>query len=562
MIDNSPKCPFSVHSTLLRKYIFMFYFKFQNEIMRESSDLLTLGLLFGEDVDATSSDLPEVLSFQHKLIHEMVAAYYIAEQVKTNPSFLKTAFPTWGEVRKHREVVKFTCGLLAQNAGPVINYVGKMNYNRQRHTIGMSSMESEDTDYDTDDDTDDTDEPAVIQDLDIKNPHEFLATAYPTSEKILKHKDKLRFICELLLESYADATPLVNHVAQVRVREIWEELNRGEILSEICGFRFMNAMQTLQNEGKVSNVNPYLCWYSEFCGGLLLAEVFNNTKLAVIAGVAGNDPLNVKHSTADVILILQEKNKETCSKLVKALHSAQANLLALHLSGRDIHEDVMEELEAYMGFLGPHAQLMYCYLQPAPITSSMLTSLSKCKQLRLLNMAECDLGSRLHILLSDPPPQLRVLVLYGTKLCAEDVDQIADCVRHNKLPHLRKLYISNNRVGEAAVRCLLEAFLTTRRQSEQLGDHITNVRNEYTPHAPSHKGKMHSDQDKVNNINNMKECCDDVSGDEDEEDEKLELDLRRTAAVGENEDYKDLSDEFIEEWKHKLKNTDIEVDWS
>ncbi len=100
---------------------------FQNEIMKESSDLLTLGLLFGEDVDATSSDLPKVLSFQHKLIQEMVAAYYIAEQVKIDPSFLKTAFPTWEEVDKHRELVRFTCGLLANiDTMPVINYVGKL----------------------------------------------------------------------------------------------------------------------------------------------------------------------------------------------------------------------------------------------------------------------------------------------------------------------------------------------------------------------------------------------------------------------------------------------------
>ncbi len=141
----------------------MFHFKFQNEIMRESSDLLTLGLLFGEDMDATSADLPEVLSFQHKLIQEMVAAYYIADQVKRDPLFLKTAFPTWGEVEKHREVVKFTCGLLAQNAAPVINYVGKINYNRHRYRIDIVSRKSENTA-----------EPAIIQDLDINDLYKFL----------------------------------------------------------------------------------------------------------------------------------------------------------------------------------------------------------------------------------------------------------------------------------------------------------------------------------------------------------------------------------------------------
>ncbi len=80
-------------------------------------------------MDATSEDLPEVLSFQHKFIQEMVAAYYIAEQVKMDPSFMETAFPTWEEVKKHQEVVRFTCGLLAKteiSANPVMHHVGQM----------------------------------------------------------------------------------------------------------------------------------------------------------------------------------------------------------------------------------------------------------------------------------------------------------------------------------------------------------------------------------------------------------------------------------------------------
>ncbi len=372
-----------------------------------------------------------------------------------------------------------------------------------------------------------------------------METAYPTSEETIKHKDKLRFVCELLVQSHGDATELVEHVAQVRVREIWEELNRGEMASVMGDDAlhrefslYLQFMETLLDAGKVSNVNPFLCEYPSYCGEFPLAEVLTNTKLAVINvdDMDENDPFNVKHSTADVILYLRrKKDKETCSKLVKALHSAQANLLALHM---DIYltEEVMEELAAYIDSLGPQPQLRYFY--PGFGTTnpcSMLTSLSKCKQLRCLDIHSCDLGfrlhillsdplpplrvlglrntklcaedveqiadcvrhnklphlreldiggnnrlgSRLHILLSDPPPQLRVLGLHNTKLCAEDVEQIADCVRHNKLPHLRKLDIGGNRVGEEAVEGLLTAFLTIRRQSEQrrqeaeLSDYVT-----------------------------------------------------------------------------------------
>ena len=50
--------------------------------------------MFGEERDATSKDLPETLSFQHKLIQEVVAAYYIVDQVNKDPSSLERHFPS------------------------------------------------------------------------------------------------------------------------------------------------------------------------------------------------------------------------------------------------------------------------------------------------------------------------------------------------------------------------------------------------------------------------------------------------------------------------------------
>ncbi len=101
----------------------------QEDVVAESDEILQLGLLFGEDVDATTSDLPAVLSFQHKLIQEYVAALYIAEQVQMeDPStFLTEAFPTWEKIENHREVVLFTCGILADtDASPITQHVAKV----------------------------------------------------------------------------------------------------------------------------------------------------------------------------------------------------------------------------------------------------------------------------------------------------------------------------------------------------------------------------------------------------------------------------------------------------
>ncbi len=85
-------------------------------------------MLFGEDIDATTQELPAVLSFQHKLIQEYLVAVYIAENVKqdTEDNFLEEAFPTWEKIKSHREVVQFTCGILTETgATPVLNHVAK-----------------------------------------------------------------------------------------------------------------------------------------------------------------------------------------------------------------------------------------------------------------------------------------------------------------------------------------------------------------------------------------------------------------------------------------------------
>ncbi len=88
---------------------------------------MKLGLLFGEDIDATTIDLPEVLSFQHKLIQEYLAAVYIADtlKVKASAEVIEGALTTWEEIKNHREVIQFTCGILTKDGvlSHLINHV-------------------------------------------------------------------------------------------------------------------------------------------------------------------------------------------------------------------------------------------------------------------------------------------------------------------------------------------------------------------------------------------------------------------------------------------------------
>ncbi len=85
-------------------------------------------MLFGEEIDATTEDIQAVLSFQHKLLQEYLAAVYIAENIKpdTVEAFIKEVLPTWEKFEIHREVVLFVCGILSQDCVRILlNYVSK-----------------------------------------------------------------------------------------------------------------------------------------------------------------------------------------------------------------------------------------------------------------------------------------------------------------------------------------------------------------------------------------------------------------------------------------------------
>ncbi len=81
-------------------------------------EALELGLLMTEEQDVTIEDDEELYSFQHKLIHEFVAAQYIASKM-TNTDFLMENFVTSRDIENHIEVVCFCIDMANSNAKEV-----------------------------------------------------------------------------------------------------------------------------------------------------------------------------------------------------------------------------------------------------------------------------------------------------------------------------------------------------------------------------------------------------------------------------------------------------------
>ncbi len=96
-------------------------------------------------MQATTTDLPSVLTFQHKLIQEYCAAIYITENVTKNEAskFLAQAFPSLHKIETHVEVVKFTCEILGEtDASPITNCVAKVLANHTNDQLNTGHRPS------------------------------------------------------------------------------------------------------------------------------------------------------------------------------------------------------------------------------------------------------------------------------------------------------------------------------------------------------------------------------------------------------------------------------------
>ena len=380
---------------------------------------MKLGLLFGEDIDATTEDFPTVLSFQHKLLQEYLAAVYIAENMKldTAGSFLTEAFPSLQKIETHIEVVLFVIGILADSdaSEPLINWVAKCTAEHIYKKLN-----------DREDDIIDTSILECCQKesgipVHTMNKH---LSVYPACRKPL---------VEVLSNT---EVAYINGIAEDDTLQL--SASDAKIIVKFEGDNYRTV------DKKFDQLWQALHSINENVIALVLCQVqsANVTKL---------------HN----FLKLEYLRMYTCS----------------------CSEEVMEDLSQSINSWGPQPQLTYCELHDVPIPESVMTALSKCTKLSTLSMELCDVSGKLSVFMASPPPELKVLELNFYSLQATDVDLITQAVRRNSLNKLQKLYLRSNPIGEVAVGSLLEAFISTRPQTKLdlgLGDTGVNEDGRYT----------------------------------------------------------------------------------
>ncbi len=383
----------------------------QRDVVAESEQILKLGLLFGEDIGATTDDFPEVLSFQHKLLQEYLAAIYITEnaQLETSPSFLVDVFPTWEKIENHREVVQFACGLLAESdASLLINHVGRVlaQYTIDQLNTGVKLSVT-------------GDESCILFSLldRFEKEANILKQIHPYFHRYNKCGHSLDKV--LKNTEFAYIEDIIGHTF---------ELNQSQA-------------QIILNFYNCSNCRNFdTAWYA------LNTMQANVVALHYRGDTSGSQVSKLSHFSGLKYLYIETYN---------SYHAAAVDALA-----KSIHS------------WGPEPLLTYCHLRlnemgPNDI-QPFLTGLCKCKHLMHLHLKMCNLYTKLSVLCEDPPPLLRYLALNHCSLDAADVDSITQAIMEDKLPNLQELDIGDNSVGEDAVGTLLETVILTRPHKQLL----------------------------------------------------------------------------------------------
>ncbi len=298
----------------------------------------------------------------------------------------------------------------------------------------------------------------IVQKAKLDTAETFLSESFPTLASIENHKEVVKFTCGIL--GGIHASPIINHIAKLLVHNVHDKLNEGGAWPDL------SILESCQKEG-----------------GLSAAEVLSNSSLAYITDINSDDTLQLNPSTCDIILDLKEVDSERFDRLWQALKSVNANVIALHLEtvrstsvtklhyfpqlkylhieSCDCSEETEEDLaESINSWVQP--QLTYCRLCFVPMTISLMRALCKCTHLMDLSIILHNLHGKLDAFMVHPPHALRKLGFFGCSLHGADVDHITGAVRAGHLTSLEELDIQQNPIGEVAVGHLLEALICIR----------------------------------------------------------------------------------------------------
>ena len=326
----------------------------------------------------------------------------------------------------------------------------------------------------------------------IRTDPTYLYRTFPTQQKIEKNIEVLVFTCGLLA---GDSKVVTDHIGNILSKANVDEVNNGEGLINPS---LMWLLERCHEEGKVLEINPYMCFYPHH--GHLLSQCLLESKVVFIHGVDDHDPLEITRSSAKVMLSVpafevRESTKKKTLELVTAIVSSAIDLQSItyfralddicklsnfpQLKCIDIWQslsiqNVMDLIESIHNWKRPEIKKLSFQLplldpcdgpRLAPdLLRNLMEALRKCVCLQELNLIMGGpLCGSVASLMQDPPKALKKLFLVDSGLQDDDVRSIAAAIAQNKLNELEKLSISkNHEITDAVVTELIRTCVAAR----------------------------------------------------------------------------------------------------
>ena len=496
------------------------------------TEVFKLGLLFGCD-DNNEDDDSDWVSFQHKIIHEFIAAIYIVDQVSKNFDFLRRTFPSWTHIKTHIEVFRFCCGYACEQYQMVfVNYftttmcdftldMMRQGWDRPTHVYTYKGDTYAERELELINHSD-------TQEL-SKNLQEILREC--------KYTDQCDFCSnDIFVSGVEDRQTMAHHMQSTRLLVFDEAVS--DLLSLNCfGSNVSNDANgdmNLKQALLISELGPNkMKIISDVCDNLLdLKYLYLNRITDFSAAFAKPLKVLLQKPIESFYLIhsrLPEEVNDVVESLSNCVHlkvlnfwstqgishkilSTISNMEALtyfSLDGCDLNSEKCETLCSQLSHLcqlkvlelpyndvahhgkilsdavrkwGSHSKLKRLNLvkcnMPADVTGYLLETLTQCcPQLYWLGLSGNDLGNNLDDLVKSHSSLSR-LYISDTHLNTGDAKNLSKRIAQKKLSKLELLDISQNRLDEESLTNLAWCFKKYHKEEMLLNIGGNNLKQE------------------------------------------------------------------------------------
>ncbi len=492
----------------------------QADVMAESEDILLLGLLFGDQLLHGEA---EVLSFQHRLLQEFIAALYISHMMKEDAGFLESAFPNWDSIEGHKEVVQFVRGILKKsNDGQMmIDHVCRCfaedmytKLERGKHLDICLEHFCRDYRYSP---------LGFIRDFQKELGSEKFSKylcIYPECNKPLDY-----ILCQsklIVINDIPDDMPDLNVRPQEITSKIIIDIHLHNDLNPVfiddyLGFQittknphseintdeddsllsFNRKVTLLQSENSLLKSRQILL--SKLMHRLLKNLATNKVSIHAICLVQipvcqslHLFPVSLRCLSLPLCEICDEEVCQQLGEVLKQMHN---------LTYLDLRCNVMGQFGIHIAqALGcnAHSKIRYLDLSqndfPVQVSSVLLKALTGQTQLQELVLSANNLSGCVGNLMQSPSPPLEVVQMSLCSLSADDILSISSAIEQGKLPQIEYLCISTNQLSESVLEPLLQSVetLEKRHAASELTLQISRFNNVSEDFLNEWKVKLHN----------------------------------------------------------------------